>query len=289
MTDALGPNRVSKSGSEFVVIGAGLAGLAAAGTLHRAGREVLVLERNDAVGGRVRTDCESGFLLDRGFQVLLSAYPECRRMLNYEALKLRRFYPGALVWFQGEFHRITDPWRQPFSALKTVFSPIGTLNDKIRISRLRRKSISGTLDSLFEHPETSTLLAIKEMGFSDSMIDRFFKPFFGGIFLDRSLETSSRMLEFTFRMFSTGDTVIPEQGMGQIPKQLASHIPSDVIQTQTVVRSVKPHAVELSCGEVFKADAVVVATEGHRSAELIDDFPEVSSVPVTCLYFEIIN
>ena len=112
-----------------------------------------------------------------------------------------------------------------------MFSPIGTLNDKIRISRLRRKTTSGTLDSLFEHPETSTLLAIKEMGFSDGMINRFFKPFFGGIFLDRSLETSSRMLEFTFRMFSTGDTVIPEQGMGQIPKQLASHIPSDAIQT----------------------------------------------------------
>ena len=271
--------------TQVIIVGGGLAGLCCAIELQKNRISFNILEADDQIGGRVRTDVVEGFLLDRGFQVLLSAYPECRRMLNYEALKLRRFYPGALVWFQGEFHRITDPWRQPFSALKTVFSPIGTLNDKIRISRLRRKAISGTLDSLFEHPETSTLLAIKEMGFSDSMIDRFFKPFFGGIFLDRSLETSSRMLEFTFRMFSIGDTVIPEQGMGQIPKQLASHIPSDVIQTQTVVRSVKPHAVELSCGEVFKADAVVVATEGHRSAELIDDFPEVSSVPVTCLYF----
>ena len=123
------------------------------------------------------------------------------------------------------------------------------------------------------------------MGFSDGMINRFFKPFFGGIFLDRSLETSSRMLEFTFRMFSTGDTVIPEQGMGQIPKQLASHIPSDAIQTQTAVRTVKPHTVELSCGEVLSANAVVVATEGHRSAKLIDGFPEVNGRSATCLYF----
>ena len=195
--------------TQVIIVGGGLAGLCCAIELQKNRISFNILEADDQIGGRVQTDVVDGFLLDRGFQVLLSAYPECRRMLNYEALKLRRFYPGALVWFQGEFHRITDPWRQPFSALKTVFSPIGTLNDKIRISRLRRKSISGTLDSLFEHPETSTLLASKEMGFSDSMIDRFFKPFFGGVFLDRSLETSSRMLEFTFRIFSTGDTVIP--------------------------------------------------------------------------------
>ena len=192
---------------EVLIVGGGLAGLCCGIELQKSHIPFKILEADDQIGGRVQTDVVDGFLLDRGFQVLLSAYPECRRMLDYEALKLRRFYPGALIWFKGEFHRITDPWRQPFSALKTVFSPIGTLNKKIRISRLRRKTTSGTLDSLFEHPETSTLLAIKEMGFSDGMINRFFKPFFGGIFLDRSLETSSRMLEFTFRMFSTGDTV----------------------------------------------------------------------------------
>ena len=270
---------------EVLIVGGGLAGLCCGIELQKSHIPFKILEADDQIGGRVQTDVVDGFLLDRGFQVLLFAYPECRRMLDYEALKLRRFYPGALIWFKGRFHRITDPWRQPFSALKTVFSPIGTLNDKIRISRLRRKTTSGTLDSLFEHPETSTLLAIKEMGFSDGMINRFFKPFFGGIFLDRALETSSRMLEFTFRMFSTGDAVIPEQGMGQIPKQLASHIPSDAIQTQTTVRTVKPHTVELSCGEVLSANAVVVATEGHRSAKLIDGFPEVNGRSATCLYF----
>ncbi|HIC17217.1 TPA: hypothetical protein EYO77_03810 [Candidatus Poribacteria bacterium] len=70
-----------------------------------------ILEADDQIGGRVQTDVVDGFLLDRGFQVLLSAYPECQRMLDYEALKLRRFYLGALIWFKGKFHRITDPWR----------------------------------------------------------------------------------------------------------------------------------------------------------------------------------
>ena len=272
---------------EVIIVGGGLAGLCCGIELQKNRISFKILEADDQIGGRVQTDVVDGFLLDRGFQVLLSAYPECRKMLDYKTLKLRRFYPGALVWFKGEFHRITDPWREPLSAFKTVFSPIGTLKDKIRISRLRRKTTSGTLDSLFEHPEISTLSAIQEMGFSDGMIDRFFKPFFGGIFLDRSLETSSRMLEFTFRMFSTGDTVIPEQGMGQIPKQLARRIPSDAIQTQTAVRTVKPHTVELSCGEVLKANAVVVATEGHRSAKLIDGFPAVSSRSATYLYFAV--
>ena len=97
--------------TQVIIVGGGLAGLCCAIELQKNRISFNILEADDQIGGRVRTDVVEGFLLDRGFQVLLSAYPECQRMLNYEALKLRRFYPGALIWFEGKFHRITDPWR----------------------------------------------------------------------------------------------------------------------------------------------------------------------------------
>jgi phytoene dehydrogenase-like protein len=76
----------------IVIVGAGLAGLACARVLAAAGRPFRILEASNAVGGRVRTDVVDGFLLDRGFQVFLPAYPEARRVLDYEALDLRPIY-----------------------------------------------------------------------------------------------------------------------------------------------------------------------------------------------------
>ena len=76
-----------------------------------AGAGVVVLEAGDGVGGRVRTDAVDGFLLDRGFQIFLTSYPEAQEALDYPALDLRPFYAGALVRWAGGFHRVADPLR----------------------------------------------------------------------------------------------------------------------------------------------------------------------------------
>src|SRR3954453_9036996 len=118
---------------EVVVVGAGLAGLACARRLAASGVAVTVLEAADAVGGRVRTDVVDGFRLDRGFQVLLTAYPEAQRVLDYGPLDLRKFARGALVCCGGRFHRLADPRRDPVRGLQTLFGPIGSFADKWRI------------------------------------------------------------------------------------------------------------------------------------------------------------
>ena len=181
MTDAVGPNRVSKSGPEFVVIGAGLAGLAAASTLHRAGREVLVVERNDAVGGRVRTDREGGFLLDRGFQVLLTAYPELDRHLDLSALNLRPILRGANVWAGNSFVDLAAPrssFRGAFNGLRTS---VLTHADRIRLLSLAlrlRRTRSGLFDSASDQSMREFLA---EMKFSARSIDAIWEPLFSGI------------------------------------------------------------------------------------------------------------
>ena len=275
---------MSDARTDVVIVGAGLAGLACALRLHEAGAGVRVLEASDGVGGRVRTDVLDGFRLDRGFQVLLTAYPETRRVLDYAALDLRPFLPGALVRRAGRFHELSDPWRQPGRAWRSLTAGVGSLADRLRMARFRGRVRRGSLEDLFRRPETSAAERLHAEGFSAGMIDAFFRPFFGGVLLDRSLSASSRMLEFVFRMMAEGDVALPAAGMGAIPEQMARPLPEGTVRLRARVAAVSPREVRLDSGETIAADAVVVATEGPAAARLAS-LPEPGSRPVTCLYF----
>jgi phytoene dehydrogenase-like protein len=270
---------------DVLIIGAGLAGLCCARVLHQAGVPFLILETSDGIGGRVRTDQVDGFLLDRGFQVLQTAYPEARRVLNYRWLDLKPFYPGALVYFGGRLHRVGDPIRQPQHFLSTVFSPIGTFLDKLRVARLRWRVSQGSIENLFRRPETSTIAALKAQGFSESMIERFFRPFFSGVFLDRELASPSRMFEFVFRVLVQGDTALPAGGIGAIPAQLAESLPAGAIRTGNPVTRVGEGRVVLASGEEVSAKAVVLATDGGETARLLGGNKTFDTMDCTCIYF----
>lgn len=269
----------------MLIVGAGLAGLCCARQLHTAGISCRLLEASDSIGGRARTDEVDGFLLDRGFQVLLTAYPEAQEVLEYQDLQLARFEPGALIRYQGKFHRFVDPWRRPRHVFSTAFSPVGSLGDKLRVARLRRRVCRGSLDDLFQRPETTTIEALHNAGFSEQIIERFFRPFLGGVFLDRELQTSSRMFDFVFRMFASGDAALPAAGMGAMARQIAGQLPSGTVQTGTPVESVSANSIQLANGDQMNAKAVVVACESPSAAKLLGDEPPKSGQGVTCLYF----
>ncbi|MBK1717465.1 protoporphyrinogen/coproporphyrinogen oxidase [Thiocystis violacea] len=273
--------------TDVIVIGAGLSGLACALTLRDSGLEPLVLEASDVVGGRLRTDRREGFRLDRGFQVLQTWYPEARRFLDYERLDLRPFYPGALIRTQGRLHRVSDIWRRPLRLPEMLGSPIGTLTDKLRLLGLRRRCLKGDLESLYGRPEQTALERLRALGFSERMIERFFKPFFSGVFFDPDLAVSSRTFEFVFRAFALGDTALPALGMGEIPAQLAARLPQERVRVGCRVARVQEREVITQSGERLNARAIVIATEGRETARLLGE-PQPSasaSRGTTCLYF----
>jgi hypothetical protein len=224
--------------------------------------------------------------LDRGFQVLLEAYPECRRVLDYEALDLRPFYPGAEIWTGDGFTRFADPYRRPADALATLRASIGSVSDKFLVTRLRSQVLDGPAERVLNGPDRTAQDDLDRMGFTSGMVDRFFRPFFGGVLLNRGLTDSSRIFRYIFRMFSEGNTSIPRLGMGEIPKQLASRLDDGALRLGCRARSVSPTGVVLEDGEELHARAVVVATEGPEARRLLPSLPDSGSKTATCLYFD---
>ncbi len=269
---------------DVAIVGAGLAGLAAARVVAAAGFETVVLERSDGVGGRVRTDLVDGYRLDRGFQILLTAYPEVGAQLDLDALQLCRFEPGALVWYRNAFHRVADPFRQPTQLFATLAAEIGTPFDKLRIAKLRHDVRAVPAARLLQRPETTTIEALRTRGFSAATIDRFLRPLFAGIQLDPALQTSSRMFEVIFRSLADGDAAVPAEGMGAIPAQLAARLPEGAIHLGAHVERLDGTTVRLAGGATVAARAVVVATEGPAASALLG-LPPVGSKAASCVWF----
>jgi protoporphyrinogen oxidase len=291
------------SSEPVIIIGAGMAGLACATWLHRAGRPVLVLEAADAVGGRVRTDLTpEGFRLDRGFQVLQTNYPEARRIFDYKALNLKSFRSGAVIRLpDGTQTTLQNPLQKPLAAFTALASPIGTLTDKLRILSLVRHVLQHTPEELLARPTSEdTVTFLRRYGMSERMIDTFFRPFFGGVFLDRGLTTASNFFEFIFQQFVTGEAAIPALGIQELPEQLAARLPAGTVRLNTPVAGIVDGSqVRLTTGQVLQASAIVLATDGLAALRLLagrsgnpDDAPsaEAGSFPTaaritTCTYF----
>ena len=269
---------------DVVIVGAGLAGLSASRYLTAAGCDVHVLEASDGVGGRVRTDHVDGFTLDRGFQILLTAYPELKKQFDVDALNLQPFDPGALVWINGKGKVFSDPLRRPKSFVATAIAPIGSVVDKIRLATLRLSVTRGNGAALLSHPDITTAKMLSGRGFSPKMIQRFFTPLVGGIQLDPQLTASRRMFDVVFRMLNQGDAVVPAAGMSAISEQLASHTPAEKIHLATRVVSATKNGVVTENGHTISAKVVIIAVEGP-AASTLTGIPPVQSRSVSCVYF----
>lgn len=266
-----------------VVVGAGLAGLAAAQDLSAHGVAVTLLEASDAAGGRMRTDRVDGFLLDRGFQVLNDAYPEVRARLDLAALGVRSFAPGAIVRDASGMHTLSDPLRDPVRLASTFFHPASTFADLLRVAAMRREVTKGTVEELLEQPEVTARQWLSARGFSQRFVQHFLRPFLAGILLDPDLGASSHKAALAMRWFSLGSAVLPAAGMGAFPEALLAKLPKGALRTHSAVEQVGRRRVVLRSGENLEADAVIVAVDGAEAARLLGGPPPVwrSVVQVT--------
>ncbi len=249
------------SEKKIYIVGAGLSGLIAALELEKAGLSPVILEASDRVGGRMKTDIMEGYRLDHGFQVLNTAYPEAKRYLDFQALQLKNFDPGAIIFEGKDSYILTDPLRNPLKIVGMAVSRVGTFLDKVKVFTLTQELKKKSSEAIFSEPSLPTHEYLKKYGFSDAIITNFFRPFFRGIFLEKDLETSSRMFEFVFKMFSQGYAAVPAKGMGQIPEMIKEQLQTTEIRLNTPVASVEGVKVLLSDGTQLDADRIIVAVQ----------------------------
>jgi phytoene dehydrogenase-like protein len=276
---------------DVVIVGAGVAGLSCARALRAGGADCLVIEAADEVGGRMRTDDVDGFRLDRGFQVLLTAYPAAREWLDFDALRLGEFAPGARVATPDGQARVSDPWREPLRLWETLRAPIGGVGDKLAIGKLRLAATLGDADTIWARGQAenggvrTSAEEVAARGFSPVMIERFLRPWLGGVFLERELRTPAAMLFFVYRMFSQGSAALPAGGMQRIPEQLAAGLGPGVVRLATRGARLVDGGVELTDGEIVRARRVVVATDGDEAKRLGDAGEGTAWRSVTCVHW----
>ena len=274
------------SNKTIYIIGAGISGLIAAYELEQAGYTPVVLEKSDAVGGRVRTVKKNGYHLDLGFQVLLSAYPLANKYLDFDALRLRRLESGSQIYVDGKRFLIGDALRNIRLLVPTLLADIGSIGDKVKVMALSRRLKKKSLGAIFDSPETSTLEYLRSQGFSEKIIDRFFRPFFSGIFLEPELRTSSRMFEFVYKMFGEGYATIPEQGIGAISKQLKKKLKTTQFQFGQEVKQVTNERITLGNGQELIHNGVIITANASALVSNMND-QAIQWKSCTCLYFEV--
>ncbi|MEU6314425.1 NAD(P)/FAD-dependent oxidoreductase [Streptomyces sp. NPDC047014] len=267
-----------------VVVGAGVAGLVCALDLARAGTPVRVLEASDGVGGRMRTDRVDGFLLDRGFQVFNTSYPQVKRRIDLAALRLHPFTPGVLVHTPRGRVRYADPSRRPADALRMLRTARPSARGALSLGALSATDTLAPVRALRGLPERTTRQELARWGVPGELVEGVLRPFLAGVFLEDGLETSSRMFHLVWRSMIRGSLTLPAAGIGAVPEQLARSLPDGALTLGAEVAGVDPGGVTLADGSRVDAAAVVVATGAPAAARLLPALGESPTRTVTTYY-----
>lgn len=246
--------------ADVLVVGAGVAGLACARDLRAAGVRVRVLEAGDAVGGRMRSDRVGGFVVDRGFQVFNSAYPQVRRRFDLKELRLRSFTPGFIVHTPTGRLSFVDPIRRPRALPELLSGRLAGRRDLAALGLLSARDMLLPPVRVKRRPDTTARTAFADAGFSEAFVERFFRPFVAGVFLEDELETSARVFHMVWRSMLRGTICLPAEGIGAVPRALAAGLPAGALLLETPVAGLTADGVLTTEGREIPARAVVVAT-----------------------------
>ncbi|SFF24139.1 Flavin containing amine oxidoreductase [Actinacidiphila alni] len=270
--------------SDVVVVGAGVAGLACAADLAAAGLSVRVLEASDAVGGRMRTDRRDGFLLDRGFQVFNTSYPQVKRRIDLRELRLRPFRAGFLLHTGDGRRRFADPSRAPRECGDLLRGRVAPPRDLAALGLLSARDMLLPARVVKGGSDTTTLTALAAAGLSEETVDSVLRPFLSGVFLEDELETSSRFFHLVWRSMLRGTLCLPSDGIGAVPRQLARALPPGALRLEAAVDGWTDDGVRLADGEEVAGRSVVVATGPAQAASLLPELGAVATRTVTTHY-----
>ena len=266
---------------DIIIVGAGMSGLSCAYKCQQNDRDFILFEKSDRVGGRVGSVKENGFIFDIGFQVYNTSYTVTNKLLDLDINEFGRFSPGAKIYINGRSTILSDPLRNISKLPNTLFSKAGTILDKIKILQLKLSLNKYEIQN-DQSNEVSTIEFLENYGFSDKIINNFFRPFFSGIFLETELNTSSKFFKYVFSNFNKGLATVPQNGMQEIPDDLSSKLnPSRLQLNSEVVKINNDNIIELKTGDRIGYNHLVLTNE---SSMLVEDC-QFEYNPTSTIYF----
>ncbi len=254
---------------DVAIIGAGLAGLAAARQISIHGFTVAVFETDSRVGGRVQSDHHSsGAILDRGFQLYNPAYPEAARVLDHSELDLRAFSSAVISCTPHGNVKLADPRRIPQWAAASALPQSGSLRSKLSFVRYALTQRKRSARAIALQPDLTSAQSLELAGVQGNFSQEVIQPFLAGVFLESELHTSSRFLDLILKSFLRGTPSVPARGMQAIPEQIAQALPVGTIHLDCHVSAVTENSV-IAAGKTWQARAVIVATDSAAAHELV--------------------
>ena len=269
--------------TQVAILGAGLAGLSAALECEQKGLDYLLIEKDNIVGGQLKTDIIDGYVLDKGFQVLSTRYPMTKKLLNYKTLQLHYFDSGAKCWNENNSYYLYNPLRHLVKSIKHRKNTVLSKKDYVKLISLFIKFLLSTDRFLFKQKEKEIITFLTDKNFSESIIDQFFTPFFAGVFLDKELSSSSRLFQYYLKNFIFGKTAIPQDGIAAIPKQLSEKCNNSKILLNHTIKDVRNNIIHTDNMDI-KADYVICALDGASSSKLFN-FPKPIYHKTQNIYF----
>ncbi|MEV6755744.1 NAD(P)/FAD-dependent oxidoreductase [Streptomyces sp. NPDC051214] len=290
--------------ADVVIVGAGVAGLAAAHQLTSAGVTTVVLEAAPYVGGRMSTEKVDGFRLDRIGQLLTTSYPELRHTPGLDALVLRPFVPGVLVHSDGRHHRAVEPTsprraRGALTAARALASaprgprtarttpraaPLGGALDQARLGAALARLAATDPKRLLARPELPASQALFARGLPARTVTGFLRPLLSALLCDPDLTTSSRCADLALHSFARGRLCLPEGGAEVLPELLAAALPSGTVRTGVRVTGVSTTSVTTAEHGEVRCRAVLLATDARAAAALLPGLRVPSFHQVTVLH-----
>ncbi len=276
---------VKTSQFDVVIVGAGLAGLRCAQILADAGREVLLIDRNPFVGGRLHSFSVDEFVIDEGFQLINPSYPELRKSGVLDGFDLRTFDP-AIKFSGGELNfTLADPRRFPLQSLTGFSRSPLSVREGISLAWIIARARLTSARSLMTQPDFTTREGLLRSGLSAAAVDNVLQPFLRGTFLDDNLDTSWRYAQMVLKSFSKANPGTHPQGIGALAKAFIQNSKGVTVQLNTAVKRVEGTKVETDQGK-FVAERVVVACDGTSAQELLGT-PAVQWRPQTTWWWSL--
>jgi phytoene dehydrogenase-like protein len=269
---------------EVAIIGAGLAGLACAIELQKNKIDFQIFEASDGVGGRVRSDVIDGFILDRGFQLYNPSYAEGKRLLDYQDLDLKPFTPGVAIRDGKRLRLVVDPFRSKDFRFRLLRDLPGNPFSQLGLVRYFLKYLITSDAQIATTKDISAQVSLTKSGIKGSLLEKLFRPFLQGVFLESELSTSRKFLDVVLKNFLQGIPSVPAKGMQEISNQLAAKLPKEKISLNTKVLSISGNKLTTSEGEI-EARKIVVATDPSTAISWLKLEPKKMH-SVTTWYFK---